>query len=106
MVRHDDVDATGLQLVNGPERARATVAGHDDSCPCLTSRLHSGGTEIVAVGEPMRNEWNGAATHAANGARQQRGGADTVDVVVAMNENGFSGANSGDQSLDRTLEIG
>ena len=105
MIADDDVDAFVLQRAYGRDGARSAIAGDDDRGAGLARGTHAGVGEVVSVEQTARDERHDRATEGTKRARQQRGGGDAVDVVVAVHEDRLAAPNRAHQPLDGAVEI-
>ena len=69
--------------------------------PASPGRLESRFAEVVSVSQAVRQEGNHVRLGGTEGAGEQRRGALTVDVVVAVDEDGAAGAHRAGDGLHR-----
>ena len=82
------------------ERVRAAVARDEHLGPGGDGGVDAGHREIVSVLDAARDERNRIATEAPNRSQQHRGGAHSVDVVIAVNHDALAGTNGAREPLD------
>jgi hypothetical protein len=86
------VDASGLRLGDGLVGHRAAVGGHDEGRTDLLGAGQARRPEIVAVPQAMGHEGLDVTTQVSEPPGEQRGGADPVDVVVAVHQHSLAGS--------------
>src|SRR5688572_12781299 len=90
VVGDDDVDPGPAQLGHWLSSARAAVAGDNHGCTILQRGVNTGFAQVVPIFNSSRNEWNGLRSELAEGPRHDSGGADPIDIVVAVDEHGLA----------------
>ena len=74
--------------------------------PAALRRGQPGGTEVVAVAQPVGHERTTSAPRRPKRAGEQRRGALAVHVVVAVHQDGAAGPHGGGDGLDRLGHAG
>lgn len=93
VIGDDHVDAGGHELCDRGVRTCATVAGDHQACTGGLCGTDAGRSEIVAIGETIRDERDHMmGTQIPQDTRQQCGGGHPVHVIVTVHEDGFLGS--------------
>lgn len=100
MVGDDYVDARTAQLGDRFPCACPAIASEDNGSVVLDRGANSRGAEIVTVLDSSRNKGNGLGAEFAQRAVHDRRRADTIHVVVAVNENGFTFSAGASKTID------
>ena len=90
MVSNQGVDAARAGGGDGFVAAGAVIDGEDEAGRAW-QRGESGEAEAVAVGAAVGDEPVHVGTELAQDAHGEGGGGGAIDVVVAVNEDGFAG---------------
>src|SRR6266542_2301365 len=104
VVGDDYVDAHFAEARDRHDRARSAVARDDDLCTNSYGRICAGVAEVVTVFDATRDERRRLATESADGPYEQRGRADSVYVIVAVNENQFLRCDGTRETIDGAVE--
>ena len=105
VVDDDDVDPRRPQRGNRGDGARAAVAGDDDGRAGRFRCLDARRGQVVAVDEPARNERHRARAQRLEGANQDCRRRHSIDVVIAVDEDGLAARGGGPQPLDGDVEV-
>ena len=105
VIRHDHLDAGGLQPFDLRKVADAAVDGHEQ-IGLLCVRLDPIRMDPVAVRQAVGNERGDAAPEGAQPQHQDRGAGDAIGVVIAMNEDLSPVLHGVDQALGSPFQIG
>ena len=106
MVGDDDVDARRLKRSDRAVRTGSAVARDHQLGSRLVRGVNTRLCQVVPVLQPARNEWNGVAAERHQCADHQRRRADTINVVIAVNENRLVLSERDGNSLHGAIEIG
>ena len=86
VIGDDDRPSVSSRIGDRIDRGGPTIAGENEARIGLPRRGEAGGTEVVAVPQPVRNERNHIRTRLPQDTGEHRGRTLTVDVVVAVHE--------------------
>ena len=100
VIGDDDIDARFAQRADGLERARAAVARDDEAGAGFARGTYARLAQVVAVLQTSRDERNGTRAEVAQRSREERRGADAIDVVVAVNEHRLGVADRAHEPFD------
>jgi hypothetical protein len=100
MVSDDDIDAVRAKRAHSGARRSSAVTRHEHGRASFHRCADTGVSEIVPVREPPRNERYDLRAKFPESDGKDGRGADTVDVVVAVNHHGFASAGSLRKTID------
>src|SRR5258705_10955859 len=86
MVGDDDVDSGATEPRYRCNGTGTAITGHYDLCFRRDRRVDAGITQVVSVFDPPRNERHRLAAEPANRSGEDRRRADSVDVVISVDE--------------------
>src|SRR5438105_15483694 len=103
MVGDDDVDSGATKSRDRADGAGSAIASDEHLRRGCQRRVHAGVTQIVAILDASRNEWNRLPAQPANDAGENRRRTDTINVVVTVDEDQLLLADSAREPLDRLV---
>ena len=106
MIGHHDTDAGCLGLAHRLHRGDAAIAGDDQRRPDRPGEGEAGGTEVVSVPQPMRDEAVDIGARFPERAGEERGGRLAVHVVIPVHQDGLTPRDRGGHGGHRGVEPG
>ena len=104
MVGDDQIDAESLRCFRGSEGANAHVDANDEANTCCGGSLDHVAAHVVALAYAVGNVEVGCAAAKLDRGLQDNDGHGAVDVVVAVDQDGFFAFDGGVEAVDRSGE--
>lgn len=101
MIGDDHIDAGAAKLRNRLTSARPAIAGNNYRRVMFDRSAHAGTAKVVSIFYATRNECDGLRSKLAERSHHDRRGADTIDVIIAVNEHGLAVCAGARESVDR-----
>ena len=106
MIGHDHIDAQTRGLCHVLQRSNPAIHRDHERGSDGPGSLNAGRTKIVSITSSVRDEGHGLRSDAAKAYRNERRGAHSVRVVVAVDEDGFRRFDRPADPVNRRLHVG
>src|SRR5438067_9248181 len=105
VIGDDDIDSRVLEGADGLVRARAAIAGHDDTDARSQGSFDARGPEVVTILDAPGDEGDDRSTEQAKRSREQRRRTHAIHVIITVDEYLLMVANCPLQPVDGAIEV-